>query len=261
MKGEGRETIAWVIDDIGGRARLEDTHSLAFDVGGVSGRVLGGVFDGHGGSEVADLAGMRFAGLFQNAFVAGLPADKALERAFLKIDGEAIEGRTGCVAVAFFLDDWDLAVANTGDAELLLVSKAGHRILTELHRLSNQVEKMRIIEAGGQIDGSYVMDSRGHGLQCTRSLGDHEFRVVGIIPDPFLANARLGEEDLWIIAGCDGLWDMMRPVEAATIARRSTTAREVAEALWHEAVAVRKTPDNLTVLVVKAGLTGPAGKA
>jgi serine/threonine protein phosphatase PrpC len=113
---------------------------------------------------------------------------------------------------------------------------------------------MRIIDAGGQIDGSYVMDSKGHGLQCTRSLGDHEFKDIGIIPDPNLANARLCEDDLWIIAGCDGLWDVMRPDEAATIARKMTTARAVAEALQHEAVAIRETPDNLTVLVVKAGL-------
>jgi len=260
MKGEGREKDAWAVEDIGGRARLEDTHSLVFDFGGVPGRVIGGVFDGHGGSEVANLAGRRFPGLFQNAFAAGLPADKALERAFLSIDREVIERRSGCVAVAFFLDERDLAVANTGDAELLSVSKADHEILSEFHRLSNQDEKMRIIDAGGQIDGSYVMDLEGHGLQCTRSLGDHEFKDIGIIPDPHLANARLCEDDLWIIAACDGLWDVMRPDEAATIARRMTTARAVAEALQHEAVAIRETPDNLTVLVVKAGLLQRAGK-
>jgi serine/threonine protein phosphatase PrpC len=261
MKGEGREKDAWAVEDIGGRARLEDTHSLAFDFGGVPGRVLGGVFDGHGGSEVADLAGRRFFGLFQNAFTAGLPADRALERAFLSIDREVVERRSGCVAVAFFLDERDLAVANTGDAELLLVSKADHKILSELHRLSNQDEKMRIIDAGGQIDGSYVMDSKGHGLQCTRSLGDHEFKDIGIIPDPHLANARLCEDDLWIIAACDGLWDVMGPDEAVTIARKMTTARAVAEALQHEAVAIMETPDNLTVLVVRAGALEPAGKA
>jgi hypothetical protein len=31
--------------------------------------------------------------------------------------------------------------------------------------------------------------------------------------------------------------------------------------LQHEAVAMRETPDNLTVLVVKAGSLEPAGKA
>jgi serine/threonine protein phosphatase PrpC len=261
MKGEGRENEAWAVEDIGGRARLEDTHSLVCDFGGVPGRVLGGVFDGHGGSEVADLAGRRFPGLFQNAFAAGFPADKALEKAFLSIDREVVERRSGCVAVAFFLDGCDFAVANTGDAELLLVSKVNHKILTELHRLSNQDEKMRIIDAGGHIDGSYVMDSKGHGLQCTRSLGDREFKDIGIISDPYLASARLCKDDLWIIAACDGLWDVMRPDEAATIARKMTTAPAVAEALQHEAVAMRGTPDNLTVLVVKAGSLEPAGKA
>ena len=251
MKGEGVEDDAWVIEDIGGRARLEDTHSLVGNFGGVRGRVLGGVFDGHGGFEAADLAGRRFPVLSQAAIAAGLPSDKALERAFLSIDADVLEGQSGCVAVAFLLEGCDLAVANTGDAELLLVSKADHKILTELHRLSNQNEKMRIIDAGGQIDWSYVMDSRGHGLQCTRSLGDREFKDAGIIPNPYLANVRLGKDDLWIIAACDGLWDVMRPDEVATIARKLTTARAVAETLWHEAITVREAPDNLTALVAK----------
>jgi len=261
MKGEGRENDAWVIEDIGGRARLEDTHSLVCDLGDVPGRVLGAIFDGHGGIEVAGMAGRVFPSLFQKAFAAGLPAGKSMQEAFLSIDNAAVESRSGCVAVAFLLDGADLTVANIGDAELLLVSRSSQKIHTELHRLSNQGEKTRIIEAGGHIDGSYVMDSEGHGLQCTRSLGDRGFKELGIIPDPYLGNAHLGKNDLWIIAACDGLWDVMRPVEAATIARKMKTARAVAEALQQEAIEVRETPDNLTVLVASAKSPKPAGKA
>ena len=230
---------------------MEDSHSLICDFHGVSGMILGAIFDGHGGSRVADLAGAEFPRLFQEAFAAGLTAEGALGRSLTSIDGEADEWRSGCVAVVFFLNGRDLAFANVGDAELVLVSRSGQKTLTELHRTSSQNERERILKAGGHIDGSYVMDLEGHGLQCTRSLGDRAFRSMGIIADPYLGRASLGEDDLWIIAACDGLWDVMRPIEAAVIARKMSTARAVAEALWHEAVKVRETPDNLTVLVVK----------
>ncbi len=252
VKGEGREGEAWVIEDIGGRPYFEDAHSLVIHSSGESANILGGIFDGHSGSAVAKYAAGRFPLAFRGFVDSGMSPEKALENSFLAIDREMVDETSGAVAVAFLLHGVELFIANCGDAELLLVSKNRCMILTELHRVSNEAERMRIIKAGGEIDGSYAMNPDGQGLQCTRSLGDHEFKEIGVIPRPYVHSMRLGADDLWLVAACDGLWDVMRPREVATIARKFGTARAVAEALANEAVKVRRTPDNITIMVTKA---------
>lgn len=252
MTSEGRDKDAWVIDDIGGRAQFEDAHCLLLDFAGDRRKVLGGVFDGHNGKSVAQLAARRSPELFQKLLSEGLPPERAFGRLFAALDKETTGLEAGSVAVGFFMNGRDLTYANVGDCALLLVSRRSERILTEWHRLSNEKERIRIIEAGGRVDGSYVMIPTGHGLQCTRSLGDNDFKECGVISDPFVGSLRLQPDDIWIIAACDGLWDFMRPEEVAATARKMSTARAVAEALHHEAIIERQTSDNLTVMVVDA---------
>jgi len=252
VKGEGEEKKAWVVSDIGGRASFEDAHCLSLNFGGNPAEIFGAVLDGHDGKEVAELAARRLPEVVGWKLDSRLTPERALKEAFLAIDAETAGLDSGSVAVAFLLSGRELTFANVGDSALLLVSEKTEKLLTEWHRVSNEKERARVIEAGGWIDGSYVMIPRG-GLQCTRSLGDHAFKGFGVIADPFVGRIRLGAEDLWLIAACDGLWDVMEPEEASTIARKMATPRAVAEALYHAAVVERETPDNLTVLAVAVG--------
>jgi len=251
MKGEGRQDVAWVIEDIGGRTYFEDAHSLVIQSRGDSTSILGGIFDGHCGSAVAKYSAARFPLAFRSYTDAGLTPSRALESSFLTIDRETARETSGAVAVAFYLDGHELSFANSGDAELLLISKDQCRILTELHRTSMAVERQRILEAGGEIRGQYVMIPDGQGLQCTRSLGDHKFKEFGVIAQPFVSSIRLTADDRWLVAACDGLWDVMSPEDVAGIALNSATARDSAEALANEAVNARRTQDNVTVMVAR----------
>src|SRR3990172_12577735 len=62
--------IAHAIADIGGRLEMEDAHVL--EVESVAPlRVLGAVFDGHGGAAVAKLAARRFQALFRESLGGG----------------------------------------------------------------------------------------------------------------------------------------------------------------------------------------------
>ena len=253
MKGEGEEQRAWVVSDIGGRATFEDAHCLSADFRGNPSEIFGAVLDGHNGKEVAELAARRLPEVVKRKLDAGLPSARALEEAFLAIDDETVGLASGSVGVAFILSGRELAFANVGDSALLLVSQGSERLLTEWHRVSNEKERARVTEAGGWIDGSYVMIPRGDGLQCTRSLGDHAFREFGVIADPYVGQIRLGAGDMWLIAACDGLWDVMEPEAVSMIARRMAAPRAVAEALHHAAVVEKETPDNLTVMAVAVG--------
>ena len=240
--------IAYAIADIGGRAEMEDEHALVVESVRPL-RVLGGVFDGHGGAAVARLAKERLAPLFRMSIPSG--AEAAFRGVYRAIHTESAGMPGGAVAATFWIDGPRVTAANAGDAHV--VSVAGDRgvRLTEDHRITNEVELKRVVDAGATIWGPYVCLPDGRGIMPTRSLGDHEFTKVGVLSEPAISTHPL--EPGFLIAACDGLWDVMDPDEVPGVLAGLSTARAAAEQLRREALEVRKTSDNLTVLVVRVG--------
>ena len=238
--------IAYAFADIGGRGEMEDEHVLGLESLAPL-RVLGAVFDGHGGSSVARLARERFPGLF----LASLPSgpEAAFRAAFRAIHEESRGLQGGVVAAAFFVDGPRVSVANAGDAHVVAVSGGGATRLTEDHRITNEAERKRVVEAGATIWGPYVCLPDGPGIMPTRTLGDHEFAKVGVLSEPAVSTVSI--DPGFLVAACDGLWDVMEPAEVPPILRGASTAKESAERLAHEALHPRATSDNLTVLVVR----------
>ena len=120
---------------------------------------------------------------------------------------------------------------------------------TEDHRLTNDAERNRIVEAGGEIWGPYVRLPDGPGIMPTRTLGDHEFARVGVLSEPAVSTHPLHPG--FLVAACDGLWDVMGVEDLPKLLKGATTPEEAAGRLAHEALHVRSTTDNLTVLVVR----------
>ena len=238
--------VVYAVSDIGGRETMEDEHVL-----GVQSvrplRVLGAVFDGHGGSAVARLARERFPALF----LASLPSgpESAFRRAFVTIQEESRGLPGGAVAAAFHIDGPQLTVANVGDAHVVAVSGGRATRLTEDHRLTNDAELQRVVAAGAKIWGPYVCLPDGAGIMPTRTLGDHEFERVGVLSEPAISTHPLAAG--FLVAACDGLWDVMETGEVPGILQGASTAKEAAERLAHEALHGRRTTDNLTVIVVR----------
>src|SRR2546425_12295396 len=224
---------------------MEDEHVLELESSRPL-KVLGAVFDGHGGVEVARLAKARFSALFRDALPAG--PTESLRRAFAAIHRESQGLRGGAVAVGFYIDGSSVAVANAGDAHAVAVSGDRAERLTEEHRITNETELKRVVAAGATIWGPYVCLPEGNGIMPTRTLGDHEFERVGILSEPSVSAHRLGPG--FLVVACDGLWDVLEPAELPTILRGATDAKGAAGRLAHEALHVRSTSDNLTVLVV-----------
>jgi serine/threonine protein phosphatase PrpC len=226
---------AFVLGRQGPRATMEDRHVLS-----VSGQTAwGAVFDGHRGAEVADYAAAALPGMF------GLSAGAALRG----LEAGSLRLPSGACAVVFRLVGDELQVANLGDAELAVVEHGQAATVTQLHRVTNPRERQRVLDAGGVIDGVYVMDlTSGNGLMPTRTLGDAEFRSVGISGEVAEWRGRL--RDGWIVAACDGLWDVLDPEELPALLEGSTP-ETAARRLVHEALAVRFAHDNVTVLVLR----------
>ena len=238
--------LAYAIADIGGRWEMEDAHVL--DVESVRPlAALGGVFDGHGGAAVAELAARRLPQLFATSLPQGPEA--AFRAAFAGIHREARGLRGGAVAATFYIKDREIAVANAGDAHIVAVSGDMAVRLTEDHRITNEVELNRVVTAGATIWGPYVCLPSGTGIMPTRTLGDHEFETVGVLSQPAVSTHALQEG--FLVAACDGLWDVMEPTEVPRLLKGISSAKDVAGALAHEALHVRRTTDNLTILVVR----------
>ena len=238
--------IAYAISDIGGRDAMEDEHVLGVESVRPL-RALGAVFDGHGGSAVARLARDRFPALFLASRASGPEA--ALRSAFAGIHRESRGLQGGAVAAAFYVDGPRVSVANAGDAHVVAVSGETATRLTEEHRITNEVELRRVVAAGAKIWGPYVCLPDGTGIMPTRTLGDHGFETIGILSEPAVSTHPVPAD--FLVAACDGLWDVMEPDEVPRILVGVDTAKEAAERLAHEALHVRSTSDNLTVLVVR----------
>lgn len=217
----------------GPRPTMEDSHVLQ-----VAGAVAyGAVFDGHFGAEVADLCERLYPEL------ARLGPGGALR----ELHARSRQLRGGACAVAFELEGDRLRVANVGDAELALVDGDSVRVVTESDRIDNPDERARLREAGAVIRPPYVVDpATGDGLMPTRSVGDHDFARAGIICEPHVWEGEWTSG--WLIAACDGLWDVLSADELPRFLEGSVHA--VSARLLREALEVRGSWDNVTVLAL-----------
>lgn len=240
---------AAVITAQGRRAAMEDAHFLGVDEAGA---LVGGIFDGHNGGAVAELAASRLAKIEPETVLSDWLC--RLHEEIGQAANETDLGGGACV-VLFRVSEQRLELANVGDAELVSVSESGKiQTLTELHRLSNLSEQTRVRDRGALLSETHALDPlTGRGLMPTRCLGDHEFERIGIVCEPYTLSQEWDEG--WLVAACDGLWDV---VEAADLPEVLEDASSAESAVYRLALAAfdRGTQDNLTVIVLRCTKKG-----
>ncbi|KAE8682623.1 Protein phosphatase 2C 77 [Hibiscus syriacus] len=200
-----------------------------------------GVYDGHGGSQVANYCSERlhFA-LAQeiesvkecqsNASIADGCQElwkKAFTNCFVKVDAEIV-GKSdqepvapetvGSTAVVALIFSSHIIVANCGDSRAVLCRGKEPMALSVDHKPNREDEYERIEAAGGK-----VIQWNGHRvfgvLAMSRSIGDRYLKPW-IIPDPEVMFVPRVKEDECLILASDGLWDVMTNEEACDLARR-----------------------------------------
>lgn len=225
----------------GWRVSMEDAHIAKFNI--APDIHIFGVFDGHGGHEVAKFVTNHFIDeLLVNAAFQGGNYSRALVETFFKMDellrtpdgkkevslirasqkrggfgmGGDGDSNAGCTAnVALIVKD-KLYVANAGDSRTLIATKGEPIFLSEDHKPDNQIERDRIHKAGGE-----VYEGRINGrLNLSRALGDFDYKdnqqlqateqLVIALPDVRVWN--LSPDDEFLLLGCDGIWESV-PVE------------------------------------------------
>ncbi|WCJ40349.1 Protein phosphatase 2C family protein [Euphorbia peplus] len=119
-------------------------------------------------------------------------------------------GSTACVAV---IRNNQLVVANAGDSRCVISRKGQAYNLSKDHKPDLEVEKDRILKAGGFIQVGRVNGS----LNLARAIGDAELKQNKSLPpekqivtaNPDINIVELCDDDEFLVLACDGIWDCM----------------------------------------------------
>ncbi|KAG2722682.1 hypothetical protein I3760_02G137900 [Carya illinoinensis] len=216
------------------------------------------VYDGHGGSQVANYCCERIhlalaeeigaiTDDLSNVMIGEnqqLHWEKAFTSCFQKVDDE-VGGKVGrgidesirdasdpvapetvgSTAVVAVICSSHIIVANCGDSRAVLCRGKEPIALSTDHKPNREDEYSRIEAAGGK-----VIQWNGHRvfgvLAMSRSIGDRYLKPW-IIPEPEVMFIPRARDDECLILASDGLWDVMSNEEACEVARRRIL-------LWHK---------------------------
>ncbi|XP_027173335.1 protein phosphatase 2C 50 [Coffea eugenioides] len=216
---------------------------------------LFGVYDGHGGSQVADycrdrlhLALAEVLNVEREDLLTGNGAcnwkerwERVLLSCFHKVDNEVggmgtsganepslvpiAPEAVGSTAVVGIICPSHIIVANCGDSRAVLCRAKVAVPLSIDHKPNREDEYERIEAAGGKVIdwGGYRVSGV---LGMSRSIGDRYLRPY-VIADPEMTFVPRSREDECLILASDGLWDVMTNEEVCEVARRRIL-------LWHK---------------------------
>uniref|UniRef100_A0A0D9WJ51 protein-serine/threonine phosphatase n=1 Tax=Leersia perrieri TaxID=77586 RepID=A0A0D9WJ51_9ORYZ len=216
---------------------------------------LFGVFDGHGGGEVANYCRERIhAVLSQELSRLGKNLgemsevdmkehwDDVFTKCFQRVDDE-VSGRAsrpvngelrsepvtaenvGSTAVVALVCSSHVVVANCGDSRIVLSRGKEPVALSIDHKPDRKDERARIEAQGGKViqwNGYRVSGI----LAMSRSIGDRYLKPFVISKPEVTVIPRAKDDDCLILAS-DGLWDVVSNEEACKVARRQIL-------LWHK---------------------------
>ncbi|KAL8458615.1 hypothetical protein ACS0TY_036217 [Phlomoides rotata] len=221
-----------------------------------------GVYDGHGGSQVANycrdrihLALVEELKNVKDVLVNGTTKDtrqvqweSVFHNCFLKVDDE-VGGKVsrvisdddadvfnstsdpvapetvGSTAVVAVVCSSHIVVSNCGDSRAVLYRGKEAIALSIDHKPNRDDEYTRIEASGGK-----VIQWNGHRvfgvLAMSRSIGDRYLKPW-IIPEPEVMFVPRAREDECLVLASDGLWDVMSNEEVCELARKQIL-------IWHK---------------------------
>ncbi|XP_061371145.1 probable protein phosphatase 2C 6 [Gastrolobium bilobum] len=232
-----------------------------------------GVYDGHGGSQVAKFCAKRMHDVIAEEWdreIAGGAEwrrrwEAVLANGFERTDNEILSDAVapemvGSTASLVVLSGCQIITSNCGDSRVVLCRRTETIPLTVDQKPDRQDELLRIEGGGGRVinwNGARVFGV----LAMSRAIGDRYLRPW-IIPVPEITFTARTDEDECLILASDGLWDVMTNEEVGEVARhmlrrrrRSLSMEEispaqvVADSLTEIAYG-RNSKDNISIIVV-----------
>ena len=206
----------------GKRESNEDKHTIILNLDSKDKKLNNinyyAIFDGHGGKFVSKFLSNNIQNFFTDKRVK-YPLSKGYVMSAFNclqntLQNKYNEQSTNCGSTSLILIHFKdnknteyLNVMNTGDCRAIISRNNIAYALTNDHKPNKPEEKIRIQNLGGTIrfDG---YDWRINDLSVSRAFGDNESKdFVTHIPD--LYKYKIGNNDKFIVMGCDGLWDVL----------------------------------------------------
>ncbi|ACI65304.1 predicted protein, partial [Phaeodactylum tricornutum CCAP 1055/1] len=269
--------VAWgVVDMQGWRKTMEDSHVAQTDIDvpahhfeashdparHVDAKVFG-VFDGHGGPEVA-----RFCQLYLINVLTQQPTwqfesktNAGNGRLTCNLPDHPIHA--GATAIIAVIVGRTLTVANAGDSRAVLCRGGDTIAMSFDHKPFDNREISRITMAGGFVNQFGRVNGN---LNLSRSIGDLKYKQGPIPPseqmitaEPDITQILLEPRDEFVILGCDGIWDCLTNEQAVEYVRQrieTKTPAEIGTEMLDDIISVdpRVTQgiggDNMTIMVV-----------
>jgi serine/threonine protein phosphatase PrpC len=190
------------------------------------------------------------------------------------------DGSTACVLLLHGTEPSaaKLFCANVGDCRAVLCRGGAAIPLSEDHKPNRRDEEARLKRAGGYVLniggvwratnqrgglGSYELegaDSRGLYLAVSRAFGDTELKGAArdlICADPEIKVVGVEPDDLFVVLGCDGVWDVLSDQEAVDLAAAEFADPAAAAQAVGKAAFAKGSLDNITVTVVQFSWQSP----
>jgi len=205
------------------------------------------IFDGHGGTEVSSFVQSKFHIILQEKLATeghdGADIKNILLSTFTEMNDQVkkflskksmLNKVVGSTAVVILIINAEIYSANLGDSRAILVSRDEKnedlivgKPLSFDHKPSDREEEQRIRKAGGFITASPFeggmyrvnMPSVNNGLGVARAFGDFPVSP-GVGDEPYYYSQKLTSRDLYLVIGCDGIWDVLSNQDAAEIVYR-----------------------------------------
>ena len=260
------------------RQEMEDFHCIKQALGKNPNLSYFAIFDGHGGKEVAsflslnlhrtlikEISNAKFCDNYEGNIKIYM---EVIKNSFEKIDQEILinnnlSNDVGSTATIIFIYNNDkenenekngknnnkrtLICANIGDSNGFLINKNYVKLITKGHKCEDQSEVKRIKDQGGIVFQGRIFGK----LILTRTIGDKEMKKYGVIPLPDFFCKKIENDDLFVIIGSDGIWDVIDEEEIFKIGNEKGLSSEEFSKKLINLCKERDTRDNASCIVIK----------
>lgn len=254
----------------GWRTDMEDCHTVLLSLPDDESTCFFAVYDGHGGAGVAQYAGTHLHQKITShpAYKNGYMED-AIKQAFLEIDQDMLNDEkmknelSGSTATVVLIKDGTIYCGNAGDSRAVACIKGQVEELSFDHKPGMELERNRILAAGGWIEFNRVNGS----LALSRALGDFVFKnnatkrpeeqIVTAYPDVIVKPLTPDHE--FIVLACDGIWEVLNNEYVVDFIRTRIAQEIEPEQICEQLMATCLAPhcdmdglgcDNMTVVLV-----------
>jgi protein phosphatase 2C len=219
------------------------------------------VFDGHGGSFVADFCKSNMVPFLKREMSQHGPMDMrvVIINAFQKLH-DAMPPQScymcGTTCTLVLLHKRHMWVANCGDSRAMVGSATQFTSLTRDHKPNDPDEERRINAKGGYVATIAGVPRVIGELAVSRSIGDTRYAPY-VIPTPEVIYFPISHDQKYVLLATDGLWDVLSNKEVAEhMAKHSLNPQSQqqlatsVDGLFQEMVKRTGIDDNVTILVV-----------